>query len=269
MVKRDIFDDITAVIKSEAIAGQLSVDPQVLREFFTPVKQPTSSATKRQTTQPSQNSQTQAFNQPQRINRQQISQPQQIAATTVKIPDSLKNNSLNELEAKTKVCTLCGLSAKRHNGVFGEGNPQAELMFIGSHPNEFEDKNGRPFYGKTGETLNKMITAMKYRREDVYLCNVAKCATVRLQESEAKACLPYLIEQIKRVNPKVIVLLGPVPLKLLFDKIGLSKLRGNWLTLGTIKVMPTFHPNYLDRYPEHKKDTWNDLKQVMKFLGKM
>ena len=155
--------------------------------------------------------------------------------------------------------------------VFGEGNPHAELMFIGEGPGMDEDKQGRPFVGAAGQLLDKMIIAMQYKREDVYIANIVKCRPPdnrNPEEDEAAQCLPYLKRQIELVSPKVIVVLGAVPLLRLLGKTGIMKLRGQWDEYNGIKVMPTFHPAFLLRSPEAKKDVWRDLQQVMQFLGK-
>lgn len=184
---------------------------------------------------------------------------------------AVENLSLNELRAVALNCHLCKLHSKRNTVVFGEGNPHAELMFIGEGPGMEEDMQGRPFVGAAGQLLDKMITAMQYKREDVYIANIVKCrppGNRNPEEDEAAQCLPYLKRQIELVSPKVIVLLGAVPLLRLLGKTGIMKLRGQWDEYNGVKVMPTFHPAFLLRSPEAKKDVWRDLQAVMQFLGK-
>lgn len=185
---------------------------------------------------------------------------------------AVENLNLNELRAVALNCHLCNLHSKRNTVVFGEGNPHAELMFIGEGPGMDEDKQGRPFVGAAGQLLDKMIIAMQYKREDVYIANIVKCRPPdnrNPEEGEAAQCLPYLKRQIELVSPKVIVVLGAVPLLRLLGKTGIMKLRGQWDEYNGIKVMPTFHPAFLLRSPEAKKDVWRDLQQVMQFLGKV
>ncbi len=184
---------------------------------------------------------------------------------------AVENLNLNELRAVALNCHLCKLHSRRNTVVFGEGNPHAELMFIGEGPGMDEDKQGRPFVGAAGQLLDKMIIAMQYKREDVYIANIVKCRPPdnrNPEEDEAAQCLPYLKRQIELVSPKVIVVLGAVPLLRLLGKTGIMKLRGQWDEYNGIKVMPTFHPAFLLRSPEAKKDVWRDLQQVMQFLGK-
>ena len=169
-------------------------------------------------------------------------------------------------------CRNCPLCTGRRNVVFGEGNPQADLMFIGEGPGFDEDKLGRPFVGKAGQLLDKMILAMQFTREEVYICNIVKCRPpdnrVPMPE-EAAACLPYLVKQIELVSPKVIVLLGATAAHYLLDKQeGITRLRGRWLDYQGIPVMPTYHPAFLLRKPEAKREAWIDLQQVMAKFNK-
>lgn len=180
--------------------------------------------------------------------------------------------SLDDLSLAASSCTGCRLHPTRHNVVFGEGNPNAELMFIGEGPGYDEDMQGRPFVGKAGQLLDKMITAMQFARSEVYIANIVKCRPPENRNpepDEAAACLPYLRRQIELISPRVIVLLGSVPLEHLLGQKGIRRLRGQWLEYNNIPVMPTYHPAYLLRYPEAKKETWSDLQQVMKVFGKV
>lgn len=190
----------------------------------------------------------------------------------------------SELEAidvyEVKGCTKCGLCRGRANTVFGEGNPDADLFFIGEGPGQEEDKHGRPFVGRAGELLTKMIQAMGLTREDVYISNIVKCrppANRTPMADEVDACNDYLIRQFKIIRPKVIAALGNPAMKaLLGTTTGITKMRGRWQSLPTldadlagIKVMPTFHPAFLLRqYTEdNRKKVWTDLQEVMRELG--
>ena len=180
--------------------------------------------------------------------------------------------TLTELNSTAQKCQKCSLCASRKNVVFGEGSPEADLMFIGEGPGYDEDQQGRPFVGKAGDLLTKMITAMQFSREQVYIANIVKCRPPKNRNplpEEAIACLPYLKRQIELIQPKVIVILGAVPLKHLLNKSGITRLRGQWDSYNNIKVMPTFHPAYLLRDPKAKGVTWSDLQQVMKLFGKV
>jgi uracil-DNA glycosylase family 4 len=169
-------------------------------------------------------------------------------------------------------CTRCKLSAGRTKLVFGVGNPAAELMFIGEGPGADEDRQGEPFVGRAGQLLTKMIEAMGYRREDVYIANVVKCRPPENRNpepDEMEACEPFLRRQIAGVRPKVIVALGKIAVQaLLRETTAISRLRGRWFGYEGVKLMPTFHPAYLLRSPDEKKKAWEDLQLVMKELGK-
>ena len=195
------------------------------------------------------------------------------AAETPSAPagDDISAMSLDELAVVTHHCTACRLHSGRHNVVFGEGNPNAELMFIGEGPGFDEDRQGRPFVGKAGQLLDKMIVAMQFTREAVFIANIVKCRPPdnrNPQPDEAAACLPFLQRQIELIRPRVIVLLGSVPLEYLLQQRGIRRLRGQWLEYNGIPVMPTYHPAYLLRYPEGKREAWSDLQQVMKVFNK-
>ncbi len=180
--------------------------------------------------------------------------------------------SMTELRAVALNCRQCKLHSKRNTVVFGEGKPHAELMFIGEGPGVEEDQQGRPFVGAAGQLLDKMIAAMGFSREEVYIANIVKCRPPNNrnpEEDEATQCLPYLKRQIELVSPKVIVVLGAVPALWLLGKTGIMKLRGQWTEYQGIKVMPTYHPAYLLRNLNAKKDAWSDLQQVMQVFGKI
>ena len=167
-------------------------------------------------------------------------------------------------------CTRCKLCQGRTKLVFGVGNPRAELMFIGEGPGRDEDLQGEPFVGRAGQLLTRMIEAMGWRREEVYIANVVKCRPPenRLPEpEEVETCLPFLVSQIAAIRPKVIVTLGGLAVQSLMNtKRGITQLRGEFLEHRGIPVMPTFHPAYLLRNPAMKKPCWEDLKKVLGLL---
>lgn len=172
--------------------------------------------------------------------------------------------SLTELEdfIKARRCDLCS----RANVVFGDGNPQAKLVFVGEAPGEEEDRQGIPFVGKAGMLLNKMFQAVNLNREEVYICNVLKCRPPNNKtptQAEITACKPFLIAQLKLIKPKIICALGSPAVKaLLSTKESISKMRGKWYRYETIgaEVLPTFHPAYLLRDPSKKREAWEDFK---------
>ncbi len=179
---------------------------------------------------------------------------------------------LSMLAAEVGNCTRCRLAETRTKTVFSRGNPSAELAFLGEGPDEQEDLRGEPFVGASGELLDKMVAAMGYGRDEVYIFNVVKCRPPenrKPQLDEVTACHPYLLEQISLVRPHVIVTLGSTALQgLLGVKAGVMKLRGQWQRLGEISVMPTFHPAYLLRTPSAKSVVWGDLREVAARLGR-
>lgn len=187
--------------------------------------------------------------------------------------------SWDQLRNAVENCTACPLHLKRTHPVFGEGDIHADLMFIGEGPGEKEDLSGHPFVGPAGELLTKMIQAMKLSRETVYIANVVKCRPPRNRDpepDEVQCCLPYLEEQIERIQPKVIVLLGTTAVKRTVKDPpagGISSLIGKWLEVKGIPAMPIFHPSYLIRLasnPEkqqaEKRIVWSALQTVMQRL---
>jgi DNA polymerase len=169
-------------------------------------------------------------------------------------------------------CTRCKLAKGRTKLVFGVGNPSAEVVFVGEGPGEDEDRQGEPFVGRAGQLLTKMIEAMGYRREEVYIANVVKCrppGNRNPEPDEIEACEPFLRSQLDAVRPKVVVALGKFAAQtLLRDTSPISRLRGKWFSYEGVRLMPTFHPAYLLRSPNEKGKAWEDLQLVMKELGK-
>jgi DNA polymerase len=170
-------------------------------------------------------------------------------------------------------CQRCRLAGGRKNIVFGVGNPQAHLVFVGEAPGADEDEQGEPFVGKAGQLLTKMIEAMGYGRDDVYICNVIKCrppGNRNPEPDEVAACEPFLKKQLAALRPRVIVALGKFAAQCpLRDDTPISRLRGNFRTYEGITLMPTFHPAYLLRDPSKKKEAWTDLKAVNAALKKL
>ena len=175
------------------------------------------------------------------------------------------------LAATAHNCTACRLAATRKTVVFGTGNPNADLMFIGEAPGRDEDEQGEPFVGKAGQLLTDIIKAMKLTRDDVYIANVIKCRPPENRNpepDELDECRPYIQRQVALIQPKVIVALGRFGLQSLTERAySITSVRGQWLDYNGIKLMPTFHPSYLLRTPAAKKDVWNDMKKVMAELG--
>jgi uracil-DNA glycosylase len=164
-------------------------------------------------------------------------------------------------------CTRCKLHTGRTNLVFGVGNPDADLMFIGEGPGADEDLQGEPFVGRAGQLLTQIIKAMGFAREDVYIANVVKCRPPNNRNpepDEIETCSPFLMRQIAAIRPKVIVALGSFAAKTLLGMdTSISRLRGRFHKMGDIDVMPTFHPSYLLRTPSAKREVWEDMKMVM------
>jgi DNA polymerase len=178
---------------------------------------------------------------------------------------------LADIRADLGDCTRCKLHALgRRQIVFGVGSPDAELMFIGEAPGRDEDLQGIPFVGRAGQLLTKMIEAMGYTRDSVYIANVIKCRPPENRNpepDEVAACEPFLFRQVESIKPKVIVALGTFAAQaLLRTQDSISRLRGRVYVYGGAKLIPTFHPAYLLRSPEKKRDAWEDLKRARAIL---
>lgn len=179
------------------------------------------------------------------------------------------------LEERVRACRRCPLARLRTNAVPGEGNRRAELMFIGEAPGADEDAQGRPFVGRAGKLLRRIIAAMKFREDEVYITNLVKCRPPDNRNpgrDEVEACHPFLTEQIRLIRPRVIVTLGKVPTDFFVpSRLGISALRGTFVEHAGIPVMPTFHPSYLVRNEGNKaikKLVWDDMQRVMALLGR-
>jgi len=179
--------------------------------------------------------------------------------------------TLAEIREEMGECQRCKLGKGRTNLVFGEGSPQARLMFIGEAPGAEEDLQGRPFVGEAGQLLDKMLHKLGLMREDIYITNIVKSRPPRNRDpepDEVEACLPFLFKQIDSIRPLVIVTLGRIATQNLLDtREPITKLRGTWQKFHGVRVMPTFHPSYLNRFPKERHKTWKDMQQVMEYLA--
>ena len=187
-------------------------------------------------------------------------------------PGLEKTATLEELSAFIGDCKRCKLAPLRTHLVFGVGNPNADLMFVGEAPGADEDARGEPFVGRAGQLLTDIIErGMGLSRADVYICNVIKCRPPdnrNPEPDEVAACEPFLMRQIDLVRPRAIVALGSFAVQALLKvKTPISRLRGNWQEVRGVKLMPTFHPAYLLRSPGEKRLVWQDIQEVMKVLG--
>jgi len=185
--------------------------------------------------------------------------------------NKISNDTLLKVREDLGDCRRCKLHKARKNIVFADGNPKAELVFVGEGPGADEDAQGLPFVGRAGKLLTQMIQAMGLRREDVYICNVVKCRPPenRLPEKDEIAeCSPFLLRQLDVISPKVIVCLGACAAQTLLEtNRGISQFRGQWLDFRGSKLMATYHPAYLLRNPSAKAEVWKDLQKVMAVLG--
>ncbi len=186
-----------------------------------------------------------------------------------------EKKALEEIDRQVLACTLCALHRFRTHAVPGEGNRSAELMFIGEGPGRDEDAQGRPFVGRAGQLLRKIIAAMTFREDEVYITNMVKCRPPENRvphHEEIEACSPYLIRQIELIRPRVIVTLGRTPTDSFAPgREGMTDRRGHFGDYRGIPVMPTFHPSYLVRNEgnrELKRMVWEDMQKVMVLLGR-
>ena len=182
-----------------------------------------------------------------------------------------KDARLSLIKNEALRCQKCPLGKMRTNTVFGAGNINAKLMFVGEAPGHEEDIQGLPFVGEAGMLLTKIIEAMGIKREDVYICNILKCRPPQNRNplpEEISMCIDYLYSQIDMVKPKIICALGKFASQaLLGTEVPIGKLRGSWHEYRGIKFMPTYHPAYLLRNPGDKKLVWEDMKKIMEALN--
>ena len=181
-------------------------------------------------------------------------------------------NTLEDLRTHVGDCRRCGLAKGRTHLVFGEGNEKARLVFVGEGPGFDEDQAGRPFVGKSGQLLTRIISnGMGLTRESVYICNVVKCRPPGNRDpnpDEIRTCLPFLKAQLSIIGPEIICALGRVACQaLLGEGFSITRDRGHWRTYEGIPLMPTFHPAYLLRNPAAKRPVWDDVKSIMGKLG--
>ena len=190
-------------------------------------------------------------------------------------PEKSPRGSGTDLEKRVRACNRCRLAETRTHAVPGEGDWNTDLMFVGEGPGRDEDKQGRPFVGRAGQLLTKIIAAMEYDRDQVYITNVVKCRPPENRnplDDEVELCRDYLLEQIEIISPRVIVTLGKVAADFFIPGAPtMGSIRGKFHLFGDIPVMPTYHPAYLvrnERNRELKRKVWEDMKQVMALLGK-
>jgi DNA polymerase len=192
----------------------------------------------------------------------------ELAPAPVKLTRSTE--TFEQIHAEIGDCTRCSLSQERTHVVHTEGNQKARLMFVGEAPGADEDAQARPFVGRAGQLLTKIIEAIGLKREQVLIGNVNRCRPPGNRPpmpDEVAACKPYLLREIAVVQPEVIVVLGNTATKNLLDtREGITRIRGTFQDYKGIKVMPTFHPAYLLRDPSKKRETWEDLKKVRDYL---
>ena len=185
--------------------------------------------------------------------------------------DRVEGDTLERIREDLGECTRCRLHKQRNKIVFGQGNPRAELVFVGEGPGHDEDVQGLAFVGRAGKLLTQMIEAMGLLREDVYICNVVKCRPPenrKPEDDEVATCSPYLYRQLDVIKPKAIVCLGGTAAQaLLKTKDSISRFRGEWFDYRNTKLLVTYHPAYLLRNPNAKGDVWKDLQKVMAHLG--
>jgi len=178
--------------------------------------------------------------------------------------------TLEQLRELIGDCHRCQLSRGRSNIVFGVGNPHADLVFVGEAPGRDEDLEGKPFVGKAGQLLTRIISAMGLTRDDVYICNVIKCRPPDNRDplpAEIDMCEPFLKGQLSIIKPRVICALGSFASQtLLQSEVRISRLRGQFRDYGGVPLMPTYHPSFLLRNPHAKREVWEDIKMIMEYL---
>ncbi len=186
-----------------------------------------------------------------------------------KMPQPVKEyKNLEEFENDINECTKCPLHKGRTKFVFGVGNPDADIMFVGEGPGRDEDLKGEPFVGRAGKLLDKILAAIHFDRSEVYIGNIVKCRPPNNRDpepSEMETCLPYLMRQIEMINPRFICCLGRIAAQALLEtKLPLGKLRGTFHDWNGRKVLVTYHPAALLRFQQYKRDTWEDVQKLRK-----
>lgn len=174
--------------------------------------------------------------------------------------------TLEDIRAEVMACAKCRLRAGCRAPVFGEGPVPSPLMFVGEGPGATEDEIGRPFVGAAGQLLDRIIAAGGWRREEVYITNVVRCRPPGNRQpapDEMQTCLPYLLEMLPLIQPRIIVCLGATAARGLIDpEARITRLRGRWVERWGVRIMPTYHPAALLRDPSKKRDVWEDIKAV-------
>ena len=182
-------------------------------------------------------------------------------------PAAAGGETLEKIRHDLGDCRRCKLSEGRTNIVFGAGNPEARLVFVGEAPGYDEDRQGQPFVGKAGQLLTKIIGAMNLSRDQVYICNVIKCrppGNRNPDPDEIATCFPFLKRQLAAISPQVVCALGSFAIRALLDQeVFISRVRGKFFDYKGAKLMATFHPSYLLRNPEKKRDVWQDVQKIM------
>ena len=187
-------------------------------------------------------------------------------------PKALRSEALTLADVRTELgdCKRCKLHRTRKTIVFGEGNEKATLMFIGEGPGYDEDMQGRPFVGRAGQLLTKIIESINLSREEVYIANIIKCRPPQNRNPESdeiESCNPFLMKQIRLIQPRIICALGTFSAQtLLKTDTKITALRGKLYDLEGIKVIPTYHPAFLLRNPERKREVWEDMKKIAELL---
>lgn len=203
--------------------------------------------------------------------RRAVEETPPAAASDVVETAGAAEERLREIRDDLGDCTRCKLHGGRTNLVFGVGSPDADLMFVGEAPGRDEDRQGEPFVGRAGQLLTKIIEAIELQRKDVYIANVVKCRPPQNrnpERDEVETCRPFLFAQIDAVRPRVIVALGAFAVRTLLDdeRMPISRARGRVYACRGAKLIPTFHPAFLLRSPERKRDVWEDMKRVRSIL---
>jgi len=180
--------------------------------------------------------------------------------------ETMPVTTLESIRAEIGDCQRCKLAPKRTNIVFGSGNPNAELVFVGEAPGSDEDQQGLPFVGRAGQLLTKIIESINLKREDVYICNVLKCRPPENRNpepDEVASCNPFLKKQLATIRPKVVCCLGTFAAQTVLQTVApISKLRGKFFDIDGMRIIATFHPAYLLRSPDKKREVWEDMKQI-------
>lgn len=205
-----------------------------------------------------------------RLERWGASPPDANRAPAAKSPPAIEPETLGQIRSDLGDCRRCGLAKGRTQIVFGQGASDARLVFVGEGPGFEEDRQGLAFVGPAGQLLTKIIEAMKLSRDQVYICNVIKCRPPDNRDpapEEIRACRPFLDRQLAAISPDVICTLGNHAAQALLNTTTpVSRLRGRFHPYNNIRLMPTYHPAYLLRNPERKRDVWQDVKKIMALL---